>query len=166
MDRYFLFLVIHGFLIVTLSSGLVAAIPAISKNPASAVTLLATKLPAASTFFLTYFVTTSIAGAAGDLLQVVSLILYYVKLFLLGSTPRSVFQIKFGMSTVSWGTLVGCFQIESERVRADGTTQFPNMTLLTVIGLVYSVIAPLVSGFAFLAFALFWFTYKVGLILS
>lgn len=35
------------------------------------------------------------------------------------------------------------------------------MTLLTVIGLTYSVIAPLVSGFAFLAFALFWFVYKV-----
>lgn len=51
-----LFLVIHGFLIVTLSSGLVAAIPSIAKDPSSAVSLLATKLPAASTFFLTYFV--------------------------------------------------------------------------------------------------------------
>jgi hypothetical protein len=56
MTRFFIFLVIHGFLIVTLASGLVKAIPAIAKNPGSAVTLLATQLPAASTFFLTYFV--------------------------------------------------------------------------------------------------------------
>jgi hypothetical protein len=56
MTRYFLFQVIHGFLIVTLASGLVKAIPAIAQNPGSAVTLLATQLPAASTFFLTYFV--------------------------------------------------------------------------------------------------------------
>lgn len=56
MTRYFMFLVIHGFLIVTLASGLVKAIPAIAKDPSSTVTLLATQLPAASTFFLTYFV--------------------------------------------------------------------------------------------------------------
>lgn len=35
------------------------------------------------------------------------------------------------------------------------------MTLLTVIGLTYSVIAPLICGFALVAFALFWFVYKV-----
>ncbi|KAM0752233.1 DUF221-domain-containing protein [Meredithblackwellia eburnea MCA 4105] len=142
MTRYFLFLVIHGFLTVTLASGLVAAIPSITKNPSSAVTLLATKLPSASTFFLTYFVTTSLAGASGGLLQIVALIVYYVKLFILGSTPRAVYGIKFTLGYVAWGTL------------------FPNMTLLTVIGLTYSVIAPLVCGFAFLAFGLFWFTYK------
>ncbi|BGP07894.1 phosphate metabolism protein 7 [Rhodotorula toruloides] len=142
MTRLFIFQVIHGFLIVTLASGLVKAIPAIAKNPSSAVTLLATQLPAASTFFLTYFVTTSFAGAAGSLLQIVKLIVYYVKLILLGSTPRSVFGIKYNSSTVAWGTL------------------WPSMTLLTVIGLTYSVIAPLVCGFALVAFALFWFVYK------
>ncbi|GAA5978196.1 hypothetical protein JCM11641_001131 [Rhodosporidiobolus odoratus] len=142
MTRYFLFQVIHGFLIVTLASGLVKAIPAILKNPGSAVTLLATQLPAASTFFLTYFVTTSLAGAAGALLQVAKLVLYYVKLILLGSTPRSVWNIKYTMASVAWGTM------------------WPSMTLLTVIGLTYSVISPLVCGFALMAFTLFWFVYK------
>lgn len=146
---------------MTLASGLVAAIPQIAANPGSAVTLLATQLPAASTFFLTYFVTSSLAAAAGGLLRIVPLIIYYVKLYILGSTPRAVYGIKFSMGGVAWGTL------------------FPNMTLLTVIGapscrfiaeleltptfagLSYSVIAPLISGFAFLAFVLFWFVYKV-----
>ena len=33
-----------------------AALPGIAQNPSSAITILANKLPAASTFFLTYFV--------------------------------------------------------------------------------------------------------------
>ncbi|KAK4056830.1 phosphate metabolism protein 7 [Microbotryomycetes sp. JL221] len=142
MTRYFMFLFIHGFIIVTLASGLVNSIPGIVENPSSAVTILATQLPSASIFFLTYIVTTSFAGAAGALLQIVPLILYYVKLFILGSTPRSVYNIKYQMNGVAWGTL------------------FPNMTLLTVIGLAYSIIAPLINGFAFVAFFLYWFVYK------
>lgn len=137
-------MVIHGFLVVTLASGLVAAIPAIAKDPSSVVTLLATKLPAASTFFLTYFISFFFAGAAGALLQIAPLIIYYVKLYLLGSTPRAVYGIKYTMGSVQWGTL------------------FPNMSLLMVIGITYSVIAPLISGFAFLGFAFFWFVYKVN----
>ena len=112
MTRFFIFQVIHGFLIVTLASGLVDAIPKIAKDPSSAVTLLATQLPAASTFFLTYFVTTSLAGAAGGLLQIVPLILYYVKMFILGSTPRSVFNIKYTMNQVAWGTLVSSTRVD------------------------------------------------------
>lgn len=163
MTRYFIFQVIHGFLIVTLASGLMKSIPALANNPSSAVTLLATQLPAASTFFLTYFVTTSFAGAAGALLQIAKLVIYYVKLVLLGSTPRSVFNVKYSMSTVAWGTLVRDFSLSTDSALAliHSGAQWPSMTLLTVIGLSYSVIAPLVCGFAFVAFALFWFVYKV-----
>ncbi|POY71826.1 hypothetical protein BMF94_5187 [Rhodotorula taiwanensis] len=140
--RYFIFMVIDGFLIITLSSGLIAAIPEITQNPGSAPLLLARQLPNAATFFLTYFVTASFAGAAGALLQIAHLAVYYVKLVLLGSTPRAVWNIKSWFPAVAWGTL------------------WPSMTLLTVIGLVYSIIAPLICGFACVAFALFWFAYK------
>lgn len=142
MSRYFLFLVIHGFLIVTLSSGLVAAIPALANNPGSAVTILAQELPKASTFFLTYIVTTTLSGAAGALLQIVGVILYYLKIHLLSSTPRSVYGIRSSMSSVAWGTL------------------FPNITLLTVIGISYAIVSPIVNGFIFMGFSLFWFVYK------
>lgn len=71
------------------------------------------------------------------------MILYYVKLILLGSTPRKVYTIKCTMRSVQWGTV------------------FPNITLLTVISITYSIIAPLVAGFAVLAFGLFWFVWKV-----
>ncbi|KAH8926797.1 DUF221-domain-containing protein [Atractiella rhizophila] len=142
MKRYFIFLVLHGFLVVTLSSGLVAALPQIANNPASTVNILAENLPKASTFFLTYIVTTGFAGAAGALLQISTLVVYYVKLFILGSTPRSVYGIKFTMSSVQWGTL------------------FPNMSLLAVIGISYMIISPIINGLACVAFIIFYATYK------
>lgn len=146
MSRYFNFLVIHGFLVVTLSSGLVAAIPAISQQPSSAATILAQELPKASTFFLTYFVATCFAGASGSLLQIAGIVVYNLKLKFLASTPRSVYQTRCGMPSVQWGTL------------------FPNMTLLAVIGLSYSIVSPILNGFATVGFALFWFVYKYLLI--
>ncbi|KAF8138105.1 hypothetical protein K438DRAFT_1638463 [Mycena galopus ATCC 62051] len=116
MTRFFIFQVVHGFLIVTISSGIVAALPLLLKNPGSVPSTLATKLPAASTFFLTYMILQGLSGAAGGFLQIVPLIVYYVKLFLLGSTPRSVYGIKYGARSVAWGTT------------------FPGVTLLVVIG--------------------------------
>lgn len=148
MSRFFLFLVIHGFLIITLSSGIVAAIPSIVNDPSSVINLLANKLPAASTFFLTYFAVQGLSGAFGSLLQVVPLIVYYVKLYLLGSTPRAVFGIKYNMAGVEWGTL------------------FPNMTLLTIIAITYSVIAPLMCLFALFTFGVLFFVYKASSIPS
>lgn len=41
--------------------------------------------------------------------------MYYLKLYVLGSTPRSIYNIKFGTRSVSFGTL------------------FPSTTLLVVI---------------------------------
>lgn len=39
-----------------------------------------------------------------------------MKLYILGSTPRSIYELKYGPQTVTWGTL------------------FPSITLLVVIG--------------------------------
>ncbi|KAH9939550.1 DUF221-domain-containing protein [Amylocystis lapponica] len=86
MSRYFLFLVIHSFLIVTLSSGIIAALPQLVSNPSGIPALLANNLPKASTFFLTYIILQGLSGTAGGFLQVVALVLYYLR-------------------SVSWGTL-------------------------------------------------------------
>ena len=69
------------------------------------------------TLFFSYIVLQGLAGTAGGFLQIVSLIVYYVKLVLLGSTPRSVWRIKYGLNKVAWGTL------------------FPTTTLLVVISM-------------------------------
>lgn len=52
-SRYWLFQVIHGFLIVTLASGLVKALSNLGGTASSVPTLLADNLPGASIFFLT-----------------------------------------------------------------------------------------------------------------
>ncbi|KAJ7795794.1 hypothetical protein B0H14DRAFT_3888011 [Mycena olivaceomarginata] len=66
----------------------------------------------------------------------------YAKLFLLGSTPRSVYGIKYGARSVAWGTT------------------FPGITLLVVIALVYSVISPIIDGLACFTFFAFYQLYK------
>ncbi|KAI0347544.1 DUF221-domain-containing protein, partial [Trametopsis cervina] len=142
MTRYFLFQVLHSFLIVTVSSGIVAALPSLLNNPASVPTLLAQELPKASTFFLTYIVLQGLSGSAAGFLSIAPLVLYYVKLFILGGSPRSVYKLKYGLRSVSFGTL------------------FPTITLLVVITITYSIIAPVINGLACVTFFLFYMLYK------
>jgi calcium permeable stress-gated cation channel len=56
-------------------------------------------------YHLRYVILQGLSGTAGGFLQIVPLAIYYVKLFILGSTPRSVWGIKYGARSVSWGTL-------------------------------------------------------------
>ncbi|EKM58161.1 uncharacterized protein PHACADRAFT_26687 [Phanerochaete carnosa HHB-10118-sp] len=142
MTRYFLFEVLHSFLIVTLSSGIIAALPDLVNDPSSVPSLLAQNLPKASNFFLSYIILQGLSGSASGLLQVVSLVLYYFKLYVLGSTPRSIYKIKYTLRNVSWGTL------------------WPSTTLLVVITLAYSVISPIINGLAWLTFFLFYQLWK------
>ncbi|KAI0676509.1 DUF221-domain-containing protein [Trametes maxima] len=142
MTRYFIFQVVNSFIVVTLSSGIIAALPDIVNNPGSIPSLLAKNLPKASNFFLTYIVLQGLSGTAAGFLQVVPLVLYYVKLFILGSTPRSIYAIKYTLRSVSWGTL------------------FPAITLLVVITIAYSIISPVINGLATLTFFLFYHLYK------
>jgi hypothetical protein len=106
----------HSFLIVTVSSGIIKALPGIVNNPTSVPNLLAENLPGASTFFLTYVILQGIAGSAAGVLQIVPLIIYYIKLIILGSTPRSIYGIKNNLRDVAWGTL---FPSMSKRLTFD-----------------------------------------------
>ena len=81
-------------------------------------------------------------GTALGLLQAVPLAKYYAKMTLSGSTPRSVYGIKYSPRTSDWGTI------------------FPSITLLVVITFGYSVISPIINGFAFVTFFLLYMLYK------
>ena len=77
------------------------------------------------------------------LLQLVPLARYYFGITLSGSTtPRSVYNIKYGPRTSNWGTI------------------FPSTTLLVVITFGYSVISPMINGIAFVTFFLLYMLYK------
>ncbi|EJD51160.1 DUF221-domain-containing protein [Auricularia subglabra TFB-10046 SS5] len=142
MSRYFIFQVVHGFLIITLASGIIKALPELAKNPTSIPALLATNLPGASTFFITYAILQGLGGSAAGFLQIAPLIMHYVKLFVLSSTPRSVYAVHYDLRDVAWGQL------------------FPSITLLVVVCTAYSVISPVINGFAAVSFFLFYMMWK------
>jgi len=87
--RYWVFQVVHGFLIITVASGLPNALKNIQGQTNQLPTLLANNLPSASVFFLTFVVTTTLASAGQMNARVVPWV--FSKLtFLRGNTPRKV----------------------------------------------------------------------------
>ena len=103
---------------------------------------MAEAIPKGSLFFLSFIALTGLSGAASLFAQIAGLAVYYVKKFLLASTPRKVWHIDHDTGGPAWGTL------------------FPQMTLITVIGTGYVVIAPIVNGFVVFTFLLFFLGYK------
>lgn len=144
-DRMAIFSLVQNFLILTIisgvSSGINQIVPIIS-DPVNLPQVLAQYVPSASNFFLSYVILSGLTGTASGFLQIAPLIIYYVKKFLLASTPRKVWHIDNDMRSVAWGT------------------QFASTTLISVIGIGYTVMAPIMNLFAFVAFTLFFLMYK------
>ncbi|KAK4689011.1 calcium permeable stress-gated cation channel, partial [Tremellales sp. Uapishka_1] len=140
--RFWLFQVVHGFLIVTLASGLIASIPSITSDPSQAPALLATRLPGASIFFLTFILTTAFSGAAKSYSRAVPYVMYLLRGILAGNTPRKVYQKEWKMASFAWGTT------------------FPPICLLTCLCIVYSVIQPVITLVGLIAFGLLYGAYK------
>lgn len=144
-DRMAIFNIIQNFLLLTIISGVsngINEIVDVLKQPAGLPGLLAEKVPNASTFFLSFVLLQGLTGCASGFLQIAPLIIYYVKKFLLASTPRKLWHIENDMPSVAWGTL------------------FASTTLLSVIGIGYTIMAPIMNGFAMGAFILLFVMYK------
>ncbi|KAJ8076810.1 phosphate metabolism protein 7 [Marasmius tenuissimus] len=141
--RFFLFLLLHGFLIVTISSGLTKAIEGILNNPTQTIQLLARELPGASIFFLTYMVSQGLAGAGIALSQLIPILLHFIRKIFLGRTPRQAYNVTFLMPS------------------ADIDITLPRLSLLATIGLAYSVLNPLINPLAFISYGTFFIAYKL-----
>lgn len=144
-DRMAIFSIVQNFLLLTIISGVSSGIDQIVdvlKNPGGLPGLLAEKVPQASNFFLSFVILQGLTGCASGFLQIAPLIIYYVKRFLLASTPRKLWHIDNDMPSVAWGTL------------------FSSTTLLSVIGIGYTIMAPIMNGFAMVAFILLFLMYK------
>ncbi|KAJ7747247.1 DUF221 family protein [Mycena metata] len=135
--RYFLFLLVHGFLIVTLSSSITTLVKDVIDNPTKTVQTLAAELPSASIFFLTYMVTQGLAGAGAALAQLFPIVIHYIRKWFLGRTPRQAFGVTFKMPSV-----------------------LPRLSLLAVIGFAYSVLNPVINLFALLSYFMFYLAFK------
>jgi calcium permeable stress-gated cation channel len=84
----------------------------------------------------------ALSVSAGALLQVGALVGWFILAPIMDSTARAKFKRQTDLSDIKWGTF------------------FPVYTNLACIGLIYSVISPLILVFNIVTFSLFWFVYR------
>jgi transposase len=141
-NYYFTFLFVQVFLVVSISSSITSVIGLIIKDPTYTPTLLARNLPYASNFFFNYMILQAFSVSGGALVQVGSLIGWFIMAPLFDDTAREKWKRQTNLSTIKWGTF------------------FPVYTNLAAIGIVYSVISPLILIFNVITFSLFWLIYR------
>ncbi|KAI8723516.1 hypothetical protein NCS52_00207400 [Fusarium sp. LHS14.1] len=149
---YFVFLFIQVFLIVSIASFFAASFDELVNNvkqlqTAKAVLdLLATNLPSASNYFFSYMILQAMSTSSGTLLQIGTLVMWYVIAKILDSTARNKWSRNTKLNQVKWGAF------------------FPIYTNFACIALIYCVIAPLISIFAIITFGLLWFAQRYAML--
>lgn len=88
----------------------------------------------------------SFASAAGELLQIGTLIMWFLLGPLLDNTPRQKWKRQTNLQQVKWGSF------------------FAPFTNFAVIGIVYSCIAPLMLVFMVIIYSLFWVVYRYNVL--
>lgn len=137
---YFILLLFQVFIIPTISSGLTSIVQELIHNTASVPEILATNLPTAANYYFSFLVLQALSISSSSILQTIRLLNFYV--FAKVNTPDSV----YGKLSFTWRTRIG--------------SNIPWYTTFAVIGLVYSVIAPLMLVFTLLTFSLFYIVIK------
>lgn len=139
---FFVFLFIHVFLVVTISSGISLVVERILYNPVTIPTLLAHDLPKSSNFFCSFILIRGMAYSGGNLIQLKELLfeLFYYKFTIYN--PHKRWKRMKKIPIFQWGSI------------------YPIFSVLGCIGIIYSVIAPLVLPLCCIAFTLVLFSFK------
>lgn len=143
---YFAFLFIQVFLVVTISGGLTNFFSEAATNPGSIVEQLASNLPKASTYFFSYLTVQALSNSASALLQVGSLFMWFIMAPISDSTARAKWRRQTNLNNVQWGTF------------------FPPFTNFATIGIVYSIISPMILVFMIFIFGLFWIVQRYNVL--
>jgi hypothetical protein len=143
---YFVFQVFQVFLVTTFSSGAAAVATQIAQHPEQAPNLLATSLPTASNFYLTYFILQGTASAASTVLNYSDLFEYLFYEYFMDKTPREKFNTFTQMKGTPWASW------------------YPKFTNFLVISLAYACVAPLVLGFATIGISIYYLAYRYQLL--
>ncbi|KAK4942020.1 hypothetical protein LTR10_018201 [Elasticomyces elasticus] len=137
---YFILLVFEVFIIPTISSGLTSIVQELIHNTASVPQILATNLPTAANYYFSFLILQALSISSSSILQTIRLLNFYV--FGKVNSPDDIFR----KLSFTWRTRIG--------------SNIPWYTTFAVIGLVYSVIAPLMLVFMLLTFSLFYVVIK------
>ncbi|KAJ5642289.1 hypothetical protein N7490_006289, partial [Penicillium lividum] len=143
---YFAFQIVQVFLVVSLASTATDMIATTLENPSSMATVLARKIPRTSNFYMSYIILNGLSFSASALLQANKLVLDKILGKGFDNTPRKIYIRRTALPDLQWGSL------------------YPTFTLLTVIGIIYSCIAPLTLGFATIGLYLFYFAYRYNML--
>ncbi|CUM67563.1 uncharacterized protein PRCAT00005263001 [Priceomyces carsonii] len=138
---YYAFQIVNCFIAMTLASAAISAAPTIVRDPLTAMGLLKQYVPTASNFFINYFIYQGLSITASMLAQLVPLILAQFLGKILDGTPRAKWN--------RWNTLG----------QPGWATTYPTYQILFLIAMAYSIISPLILGFATIAFAFFYFAF-------
>jgi hypothetical protein len=106
---YMAFQVIQVFLVVTLGSGASSVVSSIIDDPSSATTLLATSLPKASNFYISYFILQGLAIASGAILNIGALVTLTLVAKFLDKSPRKIYKRYITLAGFGWGSLYPLF---------------------------------------------------------
>ncbi|KAB2568800.1 Uncharacterized protein DBV05_g12521 [Lasiodiplodia theobromae] len=142
---YFGFQVLQVFLVTTFTSSASASITSIINDPMSARSLLATCLPKASNFYLSYMIIQCLGKGASDIVHLSSIFKYYIAQRF-GRNPKIMYRRWHRMRPVHWGGIM------------------PVFINLGVIAISYSVIAPLILGFTALGCSIMHAVFKYNLL--
>ncbi|GME26533.1 hypothetical protein GTA08_BOTSDO09014 [Neofusicoccum parvum] len=142
---YFGFQVLQVFLVTTFTSSASASISQIIQDPLSARELLATCLPKASNFYLSYMIIQCLGAGATQVVHVSGLFKYHV-VQRFTRNPKIMYSRWHRMRKVHWGGIM------------------PVFINLGVIALSYSVIAPLILGFTAAGCSIMHMVYKYNLL--
>ena len=135
---YFIFLFVQVFFIATLSTGLTAFLANVLSNPVNVISALADNLPKASNYFFSYLIVQALGNSAGALLQVGTLLFWFIIGPITDSTARAKWRRQTNLQTIQWGSF------------------YPPFTNFAVIGIIYSIISPLIMVFNLISFSLYW----------
>ncbi|KAH8809112.1 hypothetical protein F5884DRAFT_393902 [Xylogone sp. PMI_703] len=145
-NAYFAFQVLQVFLITTVASSIASVIDTLIHNPVGVTSLLASNLPTASNFYISYFLVQGLTISSGVISQVVGFFIFKILYKFLASTPRKMYQKWSSLSAISWGSTL------------------PVYTNIAVIAITYSCIAPLVLFFATCGMGLFYLAYRYNIL--
>lgn len=147
-DKFYFFLMVNVLFVTTLANGIFATLPALLRDPTSSISLLATNVPKASTFFITYVLLSGLNGSGLTMLQLGPLVVTYIFNKFFTKTPRAYYNLWSSLGIPDLGQI------------------FPQQTLVFAIGLVYSVIAPVILPFVAIYYYLYYFVYMYQFLYS
>lgn len=143
---YFAFQVVNVFFVVTVASAAASAVTTVIDQPSEALNLLAKKIPPASNFYLAYLCLQGLALSSGLLAQLVPLILAQFLGKILDGTPRKKWTRFNTLGQPGWSVI------------------YPAYQFISLIFIIYAIIAPLILGFSAIALALIYLAYTYSLV--